>query len=79
MDLLQNHTLRVQARESREDVLCIDPAQARTELQTLTDMIALTLDANSGADEVGDAERSTLYVQIEIALRALAALIPEAA
>jgi len=49
----------------------------RAELKTLADMIALSLDANDG-EEMGDAERSTLYVQIEIAKKALAALIPEA-
>jgi len=77
MDLLQNHTLRVEARTNRNDVLCADPALARAELKTLADMIALSLDANDG-EEMGDAERSTLYVQIEIAKKALAALIPEA-
>jgi len=77
MDLLQNHQLRVEVRINRNDTLCADPAPARAELKTLADMIALSLDANDG-EEMGDAERSTLYVQIEIAKKALAALIPEA-
>jgi hypothetical protein len=76
MNLLDNHQLRVTARQEGQDPLCTDPASAITELAMLAAMVGASLD-NSG--QLGEYERATLLLQLRFVYQALAALTGEPA
>lgn len=64
MNLVENHKLRVQARQEGQDDRCEAPSAALSALAEVAQMIAAT-DPSTGT--IGDNERSTLLLAIKTA------------
>jgi len=71
MNLLDNHKLRVKSRTEGQDPLLENAASCVEDLHQLQVMI---MHSNDGSNNLGDNERSTLYVAMKSCLTKLEAL-----